>query len=102
MPRGWKLGRHLWTVTGWHRGENGAVVTERTCRLCGLKATSQSFSRARTPWCYWQQEICFDGPGIASKPPPAASQDWTQDDAGNVAWRVKAYAYTDPSSGTRP
>jgi len=86
MPRGWKPGRHLWDHVSWHKGPRGATVFIRRCRRCGLEVSSQAFSRAKTPWCYAQEVIRFDGPGMAQDPPEPRRAEWVQDESGAVVW----------------
>ncbi len=86
MPRGWKPGRHLWIGVSHHKGPNGATVFIKRCRLCGLEVTSQAFARAKTPWCYSQQEIDFRGPGMGAEPPEPRRPEWVQDADGTIVW----------------
>jgi hypothetical protein len=87
MPKGWKRGRHLWDFVSWHKGPRGRAVFVRRCRLCGLEATNQSFSRARIPWCYAQETIRFDDP-LNQAPPEPRRREWVQDESGMVLWIV--------------
>lgn len=87
MPRGWKRGRHLWVFVSWHKGPRGAPVFVRRCRLCGMEATNQTFSRGRIPWCYAQQTIDFGRRGLYDREPPEPRRpEWVQDETGAVQW----------------
>lgn len=84
--RGWKPGKHLWLVYETTKGPDGATVYKRRCRLCGMESTNQSFSRARTPWCYEQQEIDFEARGLYDRKQPHRQPEWVVSADGGVTW----------------
>jgi len=47
---------------------------------------SNAFSRAKTPWCYAEDLISFDGPELTREPPEPRRREWVQDGNGQVVW----------------